>query len=276
MDGGTMSLVEQGLTLGDVPRHRTEDNPKIRSEKVSFWYGHKQALIDVTLDIFDREVTALIGPSGCGKTTFLRCLNRMNDVIRGTRMEGRITLDGEDIHDPALDVTQLRMRFGWVAQKPNPFPWSIYANVAYGPRIKGLVANRRDADRIVEQALREADLWEEVKDRLDEPGTALSGGQQQRLCIARAIASRPEVLLMDEPCSALDPTATAHFEQLIDSLRQKYAIVIITHNLQQAARLAQRVAFFHLGRLHEYGDAADILINPQDPLCRDYVTGRYG
>ncbi|HET9062943.1 MAG TPA: phosphate ABC transporter ATP-binding protein PstB, partial [Candidatus Binatia bacterium] len=221
-------------------------------------------------------VTALIGPSGCGKSTFIRCLNRMNDVIPDTRMEGRIELDGEDIYADGLDVVELRARIGMVFQKPNPFPKSIYDNVAYGPRIHGLAATRADLDEIVHTSLQRAGLLDEVKDRLEEPGTGLSGGQQQRLCIARAIAVSPEVILMDEPCSALDPIATAKIEDLMDELREKYTIVIVTHSMQQAARVSQRTAFFHLGKLVEQGDTERLFTNPTDPRTQDYITGRFG
>ncbi|MFN3920083.1 MAG: phosphate ABC transporter ATP-binding protein PstB [Methylohalobius sp.] len=243
---------------------------------VNVFYGEKQAIFNVNLDIGRCEVIALIGPSGCGKSTFLRCLNRMNDTIEGCRVEGEIKLDGIDIYRDGLDPVILRARVGMVFQKPNPFPKSIYANVAYGPRIHGLAKNRTELDEIVEDSLKKAGLWKEVKDRLDQPGTSLSGGQQQRLCIARAIAVNPEVLLMDEPCSALDPIATATIEQLIDELRDKYSIVIVTHNMQQAARVSQRTAYFHLGRLIEIGPTAKIFTNPRHPLTEDYITGRFG
>ena len=250
--------------------------PKMVSRDVNVFYGDKQALNHVDLEINSNQVVALIGPSGCGKSTYIRCLNRMNDVIEGCRVEGRITLDGEDIYDPSLDVVQLRARVGMVFQKPNPFPKSIYDNIAYGPRIHGLSENRDQLSHIVETSLRRAGLWGEVKDRLDQPGTGLSGGQQQRLCIARAIAVSPEVILMDEPCSALDPIATARIEELIDELRQNYAIVIVTHSMQQAARVSQRTAFFHLGDLVEQGDTEQIFTNPQDERTQGYITGRFG
>jgi len=230
----------------------------------------------VSLDFDERYVTALIGPSGCGKSTFLRTLNRMNDTVPNARVEGDITLDGEDIYDPSMDVVQLRARVGMVFQKPNPFPKSIFENVAYGPRIHGLAANKTQMAEIVEQSLRRAGLWDEVKDRLSDSGTALSGGQQQRLCIARAIAVDPEVILMDEPCSALDPIATAKIEELIHELNGRYAIVIVTHNMQQAARVSQRTAFFHLGTVVEYGATSDIFTNPRQERTKDYITGRYG
>jgi len=264
------------VKFGPLPRHNGDSKTKIAIEDVSLWYGEKKALDAINLDIFDREVTAFIGPSGCGKTTLLRCLNRSNDIIPDIRMTGRIRLDGLDINDPGIDPPLLRRRFGWVAQKPNPFPWSIYSNVAYAPKIHGLVDTEAECDAVVETCLRRVGLWDEVKDRLDEPGTDLSGGQQQRLCVARAIAASPEVILMDEPASALDPTSTAKLEDLIDDLRRAYAVVIITHNMQQAARISQRVAFFHLGRLVEHGDAETLFLNPMDPLTQRYMTGRFG
>jgi phosphate transport system ATP-binding protein len=249
---------------------------KMTARDVNVWYGQKQAINSVSIDVDQENVTAFIGPSGCGKSTFLRTLNRMNDTVASARFEGKITLDGEDIYAPSMDVVQLRARVGMVFQKPNPFPKSIYENVAYGPRIHGLASAKADMDRIVEESLKRAGLWEEVKDRLAESGTALSGGQQQRLCIARAIAVDPEVILMDEPCSALDPIATAKIEELIHALRGRYAIVIVTHNMQQAARVSQRTAFFHLGTLVEYGVTSDIFTNPKQERTKDYITGRYG
>ncbi|HWJ69648.1 MAG TPA: phosphate ABC transporter ATP-binding protein PstB [Sphingobium sp.] len=249
---------------------------KMTAQGVNVFYGEKQAINDVSIAVDLEDVTALIGPSGCGKSTFLRTLNRMNDTVAGARVEGRITLDGEDIYGPDMDVVQLRARVGMVFQKPNPFPKTIYENVAYGPRIHGLAHSKADLDEIVEKALRRAGLWDEVKDRLHESGTALSGGQQQRLCIGRAIAVEPEVILMDEPCSALDPIATARIEELILDLRGNYAIVIVTHNMQQAARVSQRTAFFHLGRLVEHGPTTEIFTNPREERTRDYITGRYG
>jgi phosphate transport system ATP-binding protein len=261
----------------DVERHiAAERTPKMRAKDISVFYGDKRALKDVSIDVHDDRVTAFIGPSGCGKSTFLRCLNRMNDTIPTARVTGRIELDGEDINSPSMDVVQLRARVGMVFQKPNPFPKSIYENVAYGPRIHGLTTNRSELDETVEKSLRRAGLWEEVKDRLQESGTALSGGQQQRLCIARAIAVDPEVILMDEPCSALDPIATARIEELIHELRGRYAIAIVTHNMQQAARVSQRTAFFHLGELVEYGKTSEIFTNPREQRTQDYITGRYG
>ena len=250
--------------------------PKMTARNVNVFYGQKQAIKDVSIDVSRENVTAFIGPSGCGKSTFLRCLNRMNDTVDGARVEGRIDLDGADIYASGMDVVQLRARVGMVFQKPNPFPKSIYENVAYGPRLHGLARSRADMDDIVESALRRAGLWDEVKDRLSESGTAMSGGQQQRLCIARAIAVDPEVILMDEPCSALDPIATARIEELIDELRGRYAIVIVTHNMQQAARVSQKTAFFHLGTLVEYDDTSAIFTNPQQTRTKDYITGRYG
>ncbi|NGM44322.1 phosphate ABC transporter ATP-binding protein [Rhodobacter sp. SGA-6-6] len=250
--------------------------PRIAASGVQVYYGTNHALKDVSVDILDRTTTAFIGPSGCGKSTFLRCLNRMNDTVASARVEGKILLDGQDIYDKRVDPVQLRARIGMVFQKPNPFPKSIYDNVAYGPRIHGLARTRADLDEIVETSLRRAALWNEVKDRLQAPGTGLSGGQQQRLCIARAVATGPEVLLMDEPCSALDPIATAQVEALIDELRERYSVVIVTHSMQQAARVSQKTAFFHLGNLVEYGDTQQIFTNPQDPRTESYITGRIG
>jgi phosphate transport system ATP-binding protein len=250
--------------------------PKMRARDVSVFYGSKQAVDSVSIDIPTEYVTAFIGPSGCGKSTFLRALNRMNDTIASARVEGTIELDGKDIYRSKMDVVQLRARVGMVFQKPNPFPKSIFENIAYGPRIHGLAASRADLDAIVEKSLRRAGLWDEVKDRLGDSGTALSGGQQQRLCIARAIAVEPEVILMDEPCSALDPIATARIEELIDDLKGRYAIVIVTHSMQQAARVSQRTAFFHLGKMVEYGHTSDIFTNPREERTKDYITGRYG
>lgn len=249
---------------------------KMTARDVSVFYGEKQAVKNVSIDIDMDHVTAFIGPSGCGKSTFLRTLNRMNDTISHARVEGQITLDGHDIYSPDMDVVQLRARVGMVFQKPNPFPKSIFENVAYGPRIHGLATSKTDLEEIVARSLRRAGLWEEVKDRLNDSGTALSGGQQQRLCIARAIAVDPEVILMDEPASALDPIATAKIEELIHELRGRYAIVIVTHNMQQAARVSQRTAFFHLGNLVEYGDTDNIFTAPREERTKDYITGRYG
>ena len=249
---------------------------KMTGRDVNVYYGAKHALKGVNLSLAERKVTALIGPSGCGKSTFLRSLNRMNDTIDICRVEGTITLDGQDIYAPSIEVVQLRARVGMVFQKHNPFPKSIYDNVAYGPRIHGLASNTDEMDQIVESSLKRAGLWNEVKDRLRDPGTGLSGGQQQRLCIARAIAVSPEVILMDEPCSALDPIATAHVEELIDELRENYTIVIVTHNMQQAARVSQTTAFFHLGEMVEVGDTDAIFTNPRDERTQGYITGRYG
>ena len=250
--------------------------PKMSAKGVSVYYGDKRAIDDVSIDIPSKYVTAFIGPSGCGKSTFLRTLNRMNDTIPSARVEGTIELDNEDIYSSKMDVVQLRARVGMVFQKPNPFPKSIYDNIAYGPRIHGIFENKRDLDEIVEQSLTRAGLWDEVKDRLTDSGTALSGGQQQRLCIARAIAVDPEVILMDEPCSALDPIATAKIEELIAELSGRYAIVIVTHSMQQAARVSQRTAFFHLGKIVEYGRTSDIFTTPIEQRTKDYITGRYG
>ena len=249
---------------------------KMRSREVSVFYGDKQPYESVSIDIPSEYVTAFIGPSGCGKSTLLRALNRMNDTIPGARVEGCIELDGEDIYRSKMDVVQLRARVGMVFQKPNPFPKTIFENVAYGPRIHGLAESKVDLEAIVEKSLRRAGLWDEVKDRLSDSGTVLSGGQQQRLCIARAIAVQPEVILMDEPCSALDPIATARIEELIHELRGRYAIVIVTHSMQQAARVSQRTAFFHLGKMVEYGDTSQIFTNPREERTKDYITGRYG
>ena len=249
---------------------------KIAARGVQVYYGDTHAIKDVDVDIQDKTVTAFIGPSGCGKSTFLRCLNRMNDTIDVARVEGDIRIDDEDIYDKRVDTVQLRAKVGMVFQKPNPFPKSIYDNVSYGPRIHGLSKNKAELDEIVEKALRRAALWDEVKDRLQAPGTGLSGGQQQRLCIARAVATAPEVLLMDEPCSALDPIATAQVEELIDELRQNYSVVIVTHSMQQAARVSQKTAFFHLGNLVEYGETGTIFTNPSDSRTESYITGRIG
>jgi len=253
-----------------------EGDPKIRTRNVSVFYGDKPALKDVSLDMADRAVTALIGPSGCGKSTFLRCLNRMNDTIEGARVEGVIELDGEDINARSVDPVALRARVGMVFQRPNPFPKSIFENVAYGPRIHGLTSSKAELQHVVEQALRRAGLWDEVSDRLDQSGSSLSGGQQQRLVIARAIAVDPEVILMDEPCSALDPIATARIEELIDDLRQRYCIVIVTHSMAQAARVSQRTAFFHMGQIIEIGRTEELFTNPKEQRTLDYITGRFG
>jgi phosphate transport system ATP-binding protein len=256
-------------------RVNTQKN-KITARGVQVYYGDNHALKNVDCDILDKTVTAFIGPSGCGKSTFLRCLNRMNDTVAIARVEGDIRLDGEDIYDRHVDPVQLRAKVGMVFQKPNPFPKSIFDNVAYGPKIHGMAQSKAELADIVERALKRAALWNEVKDRLQEPGTGLSGGQQQRLCIARAVATEPEVLLMDEPCSALDPIATAQVEELIDELRSNFSVVIVTHSMQQAARVSQRTAFFHLGHLVEYGETGQIFTNPKDPRTESYITGRIG
>ena len=262
-----MSILERSVEQSDI---------KITARDVQVHYGDKHAINDVSVELLDKTVTAFIGPSGCGKSTFLRCLNRMNDTIDICRVSGRIALDGEDIYDKRVDPVQLRAKVGMVFQKPNPFPKSIYDNVAYGPRIHGLARNRAELDEIVEKSLRGAALWNEVKDRLADPGTGLSGGQQQRLCIARAVATQPEVLLMDEPCSALDPIATGQVEELIDQLRSEFSVVIVTHSMQQAARVSQKTAFFHLGNLVEYDDTDEIFTNPRDPRTESYISGRIG
>lgn len=252
------------------------DGARMNCRNVWVYYSEKDAIRNVTLDIGKNEVLAMIGPSGCGKSTFLRCLNRMNDTIEGCRVTGEITLDGVDIYGDKVDVVPLRAQVGMVFQKPNPFPKSIYDNIAYGPKIHGLALNKTDLDEIVETSLQRAGLWDEVKDRLDQPGTGLSGGQQQRLCIARTIAVSPEVILMDEPCSALDPIATARIEDLINELRERYTIVIVTHSMQQASRVSQRTAYFHLGDLIEVGSTIQIFTNPRHQLTEDYITGRFG
>jgi len=264
---------EEGYrTVGDF----TSANPVMQARQVDVFYGENHAIQSVNLDIGRNEVIALIGPSGCGKSTFIRCLNRMNDTIESARITGSITLDSENIYSRQMDVVMLRARVGMVFQKPNPFPKSVYDNVAYGPRIHGLARERGALDEMVQTSLERAGLWTEVKDRLEEPGTGLSGGQQQRLCIARTIAVNPDVILMDEPCSALDPIATARIEDLIDELKQNYAIAIVTHSMQQAARVSQRTAYFHLGKLIEVGDTDDIFTNPRHKLTEDYITGRFG
>jgi len=249
---------------------------KITVRNVRLWYGEAQALKDISLNIEERKVTAFIGPSGCGKSTLLRCMNRMNDRIPSCRIEGSIHLDGSDIYAPEVDVVQLRAHVGMVFQRPNPFPKSIYDNIAYAPHIHGLAAKGSDMDELVETALRKASLWDEVKDKLHQPGTALSGGQQQRLCIARTIAIKPDVILMDEPCSALDPIATAKIEELIDELKQEFTIVIVTHNMQQAARVSDYTAFFYLGELIEFGETKTLFTQPSQPRTEDYITGRFG
>ncbi len=254
---------------GDVAAIKADPEKAVKN-------GATHAIKNVSVDIEDKTVTAFIGPSGCGKSTFLRCLNRMNDTIPVCHVTGQIQLDEENIYDPKVDPVQLRAKVGMVFQKPNPFPKSIYDNVAYGPRIHGLAKNKAELDEIVERSLRRGAIWDEVKDRLQAPGTGLSGGQQQRLCIARAIATEPEVLLMDEPCSALDPIATAQVEELIDELRENYSVVIVTHSMQQAARVSQKTAFFHLGDLVEYGETGHIFTNPEDSRTESYITGRIG
>jgi phosphate transport system ATP-binding protein len=270
MDG--LNIRNFGGTVGEI----TVANPRMRTRNVDVYYGDKHAIKNVSLDIGSNEVIAMIGPSGCGKSTFLRCLNRMNDTVEGCRVTGQISLDDKDVYDTHMDPVVLRAQVGMVFQKPNPFPKSIYDNIAYGPRIHGIAAGRAELDEIVESSLRRAGLWDEVKDRMDQPGTGLSGGQQQRLCIARAIAVSPEVILMDEPCSALDPIATAKIEELIDELRQNYTICIVTHSMQQAARVSQRTAYFHLGDLIEVGETTQIFTNPRHKLTEDYITGRFG
>ncbi len=267
---------DAGYQSSTVAGVGSESAAKVVARNVDVYYGDKHAILDLSIDILDRSVTAFIGPSGCGKSTFLRCINRMNDTIPICRVTGKIDIDGQDIYDPRLDVVQLRARVGMVFQKPNPFPKSIYENVAYGPRIHGFSKSKADLDGIVESSLQKAGLWNEVKDRLTDPGTGLSGGQQQRLCIARAIAVSPDVILMDEPCSALDPIATARVEELIDDLRANFCIIIVTHSMQQAARVSQRTAFFHLGTLVEVGETNQIFTNPQDKRTQDYITGRFG
>jgi phosphate transport system ATP-binding protein len=262
--------------LAPAPTRAAADAVKVAARKVELFYGEKPALFGIDLDIPANRVTALIGPSGCGKSTFLRCINRMNDTIPTARFSGSIKLDEMDVYDPRIDVVELRARVGMVFQKPNPFPKTIFENVAYGPRIHGMARSKADLEAIVTSSLKRAGLWNEVKDRLNEPGTGLSGGQQQRLCIARAIAVSPEVILMDEPCSALDPIATARIEELIDELRQNYTIVIVTHSMQQAARVSQRTAMFHLGNLVEEGPTDVMFTNPHEKKTQDYITGRFG
>ena len=273
--GKTETLVSAAIpdeTVGNV----FVDNPRIKARDVNVFYGDKQAIDRVTLDIAEKQVISFIGPSGCGKSTFLRCLNRMNDTIDICRIEGKIALDGKNIYAPDVDVVPLRARVGMVFQKPKPFPKSIYDNVAYGPRIHGLAAGGAELDEIVEMSLERAGLWNEVKDRLQQPGTGLSGGQQQRLCIARTIAVSPEVILMDEPCSALDPIATARIEELIGELSSQFTIVIVTHSMQQAARVSQRTAYFHLGKLVEVGETEQMFTTPQHEMTQNYITGRFG
>lgn len=282
MDTQIMNIVDQpqSLEISNIPSETVGDvhvdHPRMTARNVNVFYGDKCAIDDVTLDIAEKQVISFIGPSGCGKSTFLRCLNRMNDTIDTCRIEGTIALDGQDIYAPHVDVVPLRARVGMVFQKPNPFPKSIYDNVAYGPRIHGLASRRAELDDIVENSLVRAGLWDEVKDRLGQPGTGLSGGQQQRLCIARAIAVSPEVILMDEPCSALDPIATARIEELIHELSAEFTIVIVTHSMQQAARVSQRTAYFHLGKLVEVGETEQIFTKPHHEMTHNYITGRFG
>lgn len=272
LTGDTAEMVRTPTTERPPVRQAT----KMQVNDLAVWYGETQALHGVSMDVLENEVTALIGPSGCGKSTFLRCLNRMNDLIQGVRIEGEVTFDGDNIYASHVDVVELRAHIGMVFQKPNPFPKSIYENIAYAPKILGQVRKRTDMDELVEHSLKRAGLWDEVKDRLQTPGLTLSGGQQQRLCIARAIAVNPSVLLMDEPCSALDPVATATVEQLIDELKDNYTIVIVTHNLQQAARVAGYTAFFHLGEIVEFSDTDSLFTHPREKKTEDYITGRYG
>ena len=271
-DNELLERILPETTVGNV----FSQNPKMTARNVNVFYDKKQAINDVTIDISEKEVIALIGPSGCGKSTFLRCLNRMNDTISSCKVEGDICIDGDNIYQKSVDVVSLRARVGMVFQKPNPFPKTIFENVAYGPKIHGLVKSRIDLEDIVELSLTRAGLWDEVKDRLDQQGTSLSGGQQQRLCIARAIAVSPQIILMDEPCSALDPIATARVEQLIHDLRTQYTIVIVTHSMQQAARVSDKTAYFHLGKLIEVGETKSLFMNPEHELTRDYITGRFG
>lgn len=271
-DGRILVSRENRKTVGDI----IVDNPRMTCRNVNVYYDDKHAINDVSIDIGNNEVLSMIGPSGCGKSTFIRCLNRMNDTINNCRVTGDILMDNVNIYDKNIDVVPLRAQVGMVFQKPNPFPKSIYDNIAYGPKIHGLAANNAELDEIVETSLIKAGLWDEVKDRLDQPGTGLSGGQQQRLCIARTIAVSPEVILMDEPCSALDPIATAVIEDLITELKTQYSIVIVTHSMQQAARVSQRTAYFHLGDLIEVGPTERIFTKPRHQLTQDYITGRFG
>ncbi len=273
---GSLTMDQQVVSPETTTIRSVVENPKITSKDVCVFYGDKQALFDVNIDIPRFAVTSLIGPSGCGKSTYLRCINRMNDTIPIARVTGEIKIDDQDIHDPDLDVVELRARVGMVFQKPNPFPKSIFENVAYGPRIHGLVKGKTDLEELVATSLERAGLWGEVKDRIHEPGTGLSGGQQQRLCIARAIATKPDIILMDEPCSALDPIATAKVEELMMELCENYTIVIVTHSMAQAQRVSQKTAFFHIGYMVEYGDTKQIFEDPQDKRTQDYIFGRFG
>lgn len=277
-NSGTKMTTQSGIgaTMSSQKANTAERELTLKAEDVKVFYGDTEAVKGIDMDVYKNEVVAFIGPSGCGKSTFLRCFNRMNDTIDGCRVSGRIALDGRDIHDASLDVVQLRAQVGMVFQKPNPFPKSIYENIAYGPRLHGLATRKAELDQIVESSLRRAGLWDEVKDRLDQPGTGLSGGQQQRLCIARTIAVSPEVILMDEPCSALDPIATYIVEELIAELKNNFTIVMVTHNMQQAARVSDRTAFFHLGELIEFAVTDDLFTNPQQKRTEDYISGRYG
>ncbi len=281
--GDRRRQVKSSTSTATVPREERHtvgaaaiENPRIRCTDINVYYGSKHAIKNISLDIGSNEIVAMIGPSGCGKSTFLRCLNRMNDTIDNCRVTGNIVLDGQNINEPSIDVVPLRAKVGMVFQKPNPFPKSIYENIAFGPRIHGLAQDKTDLDEIVTTSLQSAGLWNEVKDQLDQPGTSLSGGQQQRLCIARAIAVNPEVILMDEPCSALDPIATAVIENLMIELCTEYSIVIVTHSMQQAARVSHRTAYFHLGDLIEVGATEDVFMCPMHQLTEDYITGRFG
>jgi phosphate transport system ATP-binding protein len=276
MAAGSESKIAFALSFGSMPRHDVTKPICLEVQNWNFWYGDTQALFDINLKVYRQEVTVLLGPSGCGKTTLLCSLNRTAEILPHVRFKGRVLLDGEDIYAPSIDPPLLRRRFGWVAQKPDPFPYSVFENVAYGAKLHGLPDTPAELEAYVQTCLERANLWDEVKDDLSMPGTALSVGQQQRLCVARALSTRPDVLLMDEPASALDPTATAKLEALIEEVREELPVILITHNLQQAARLAQRVAYFHLGRLVEDGDAIDVLTHPRHPLVADYVRGRLG
>jgi phosphate transport system ATP-binding protein len=273
---GRMAIQDDEASEAAASEASAQSATKISVDNLSLWYGDTQALFDISLEIPEREVTALIGPSGCGKSSFLRCINRMNDLVPGVQIRGHVGIDGESIYDPSVDVVQLRSHVGMVFQKPNPFPKSVYENIAYAPRLHGMASSRSELDELSTSSLRRAGLWEEVSDRLDAPGTSLSGGQQQRLCIARAIAVDPEVILMDEPASALDPLATATIEELIDELKSHYTIVIVTHNLQQAARVSGYTAFFHMGYVIEFNDTTTLFTTPAKQKTEDYITGRYG